>query len=766
MILRKINEYEAILEPYFDGGDSDMRFGETKCTALRHYTFTTDAPELARAVQDWSSVDIRFDGCHPGGSSFTLTRECSVEVGEYDTFRLFGAIPSCIHVTILLKTDGVWQEAAEFDGNDTTYEHDAPLHTAKLEGFGYRFTLSEAKPASAVLHYVELLRIGGEADYLKRKSIFPSDWEDHMKTEGKFKPTLGLWFDETELEALRVKVHTPALSACYQTLLKQAEDGLNSTPETDIGRFVPSTDRRWVATRDLGRPVTSNLMAIMAFVGLIERRADMMKMAVRMALSVSNCEYWCESIMGILPGCSWHHRSFTEEIYARGVALVLDWAGSFLTAYGKTCLVDALVMKALPRMESDYRRMEYIRHMNQGICFNWGRLTALLALQHFYPRYDIRIDDAEQDLQEMIDSYVLPDGGTMEGPGYWRYTFSQAMPQFYLLSRYHGGDFLNYASPKLLKTGEYALSLLSIQGQGNHTLPINDAHTGTYPALLMAAYLRMTGDDRYAQVLAATLADEKLTPSIELLILFPDKLCETACYKSRGFFNFPDLGQTRIIREQDGIGAVSFFLSGGPAHFGHYHCDKGAFILETEHEALALDRGITNYSHPDTRLLQLPGYHNLAYPECADGSLLMQHGNAADGSAKMLYSEFENGTFRASTDTTGAWDGNLVERSVRTVVSNSADCYVLTDELELAEELPVSFRVNTRAEAEIRDACVILHGVSEDLIVEPLDWTPAEITAAKTSIDEHLEPVTLVRLVHAPSHSHAFRTRLTIAAKE
>ena len=765
MILRKINEYEAILEPYFDGGDSDMRFGETKCSALRHYTCKTDAPELVRAVQNWSAVEVEFDNARPEGTEFTMTRECSMEIGEYDTFRLYGAIPSCIHVTMLVKQNGSWREAAEFDGNDTTYEHDAPLDNACLEGFGFRFRLTEQKPATAVLHYVELLEIGKEKAYCERKSIFPPDWEDHMKKEGEFKPELGLWFDEGMLDALRKKVHSPALNAIYRELLKQAEDGLKSTPEADIGRFVPSTDRRWVATRDLGKQVTANLMAVMAFVGLMEERADMMKMAVRMALSVSNCEYWCESIMGVLPGCSWHHRSFTEEIYARGVALVLDWAGGFLTAYGKTCLVDALVMKALPRMESDYRRMEYIRHMNQGICFNWGRLTALLALQHYYPRYDIRIDDAERDLREMIDSYVLPDGGTMEGPGYWSYTFSQAMPQFYLLSRYRGSDFLSYSTPNLLKTGEYALSMLSIQGRGNRETPINDAHSGTYAPLLMAAYQRMSGKEDYARVLAATLAEGEVTPSVELMILLPDELPAEAEYRQRGFYHFPALGQTRIIRELDGVGAVSFFLSGGAAHFGHYHCDKGAFILETEREALALDRGVTNYSHPDTKLLQLPGYHNLAYPELADGSLLMQNGNQNGCGAKLLETTYENGVFRTATDTTGAWVGNVVEHSERRVESASAAEYILTDELTLSEALPVSFRVNTHAEAEIKGDCVILHGISADLKIEPEDWKPVEITAVPESIDEHLEKVTLVRLVHAAAKEHTFRTKLTLLKK-
>ena len=64
----------------------------------------------------------------------------------------------------------------------------------------------------------------------------------------------------------------------------------------------------------------------LAFVGLVENDLEMMRMAVRHALSVCHCEYWCESAMGVLPGATWHHRSFTENMYCKVISLVLDCA--------------------------------------------------------------------------------------------------------------------------------------------------------------------------------------------------------------------------------------------------------------------------------------------------------------------------------------------------------------------------------------------------------------------------------------------------------
>lgn len=769
MLLRKVNPAEAVLEAWFDGGDSDMRF-DRKSPVFSHYTVETDTPELCRASQAWANINVAFDGCRPGGSTLTLRRELLADTNGYDTLRIFAAVPARLSFALLLKQNGVWAETEAQAGSNTTRSYDFPLPAGGLEGIGLRVTLTENLPADADFKYLSLVNLEKEQAYIREhKSVFTPDWEDYV-ADGGFAPALGLWFDGAELAALRKKVRSPILAPLYEPLRKTAEQYLTFEPEKEIDRYVPHGDRRWVCERDLGRTNTSSLMSTMAFVGLIEERADMMRMAVRMALSIAHCEYWCESVIGTLPGCSWHHRSFTEESYARGVGLVLDWAGSWLSEYGRNCLRDALAMKALPRMESDYRRMEYIRHMNQGICFNWGRVTALLALEKTYPRYDLRVEDAEKDLWEMIDSYVLEDGGTMEGPGYWTYTFSQAMPQFYLLSRRHGGSFMDYASEKLLKTGEHALALLSITGKGNLTLPLNDAHTGTYVPSLMAAFYRMTHKPEYAQVLSASFADaesvKKITPSPELLILLPDELPEAGEVSHREFTSLPNLGQARIIRDDPQVGPVSFHLSGGPAYFGHYHYDKGAFILETRRETLAIDRGVTEYSHPDTGLFKLADWHNMAIPEQPDGALLSQRGDNNDGTgARLTAASYENGVFFAETDTTGAWAGELIRKSVRSVRSEKANEFLITDTLELSEALPVSFRVNTRAEAVIEGSRVILRGREDELVVEAVDWTPAEITFAPTGIDEHQESVNLLRIVHGAAERHVFTTRLTVRKK-
>ncbi len=769
-MLRYLNEAEAIVEPYFDGGDSDQDYAGRKCSLVPMYSQNTDAPALVRVVQGWCAMEVRFDGCKADGSYMEMKRELNVDASAYDHIRLFAALPRCIETALLVKYDGAWQTAGEpFCGNDTTSEHNLPLAGKQLEGVGYRFTLRENKPATATLHWLGFVNLETLPAVIDRGTgVYPSDWPDHMKKEdGEIAPQTGLWFGKEELPAMRRKMASPILAPYYAKLKEEAEAHLSFEPEKAIGEYVNHPDRRWALDRAMEQIDTAELMQTMAFVGLIEARADMLRMAARMALSVAHCTNWCEGPMGTLPGCAWHHRSFTEEGYARACATVLDWAGDFLTGYGKSCIQDAIAMKALPRLESDFRRMEYIRHMNQGICFNYGRLAGLLALVQDYPRYDIRIREAEEELTEMIEEYVLADGGTLEGPGYWAYTFSHALPQLYLLSRWHKKPFEDFVSPTLVKTGRHALALLSVRGDGTQALGLNDAHGGYYHPMVMAAYARIEPQEDYGKILAASFAHDTVKPTVELMILLPEEMPEAERLCRRGLQVLPNLGQARITREDEKLGGVDLFFLSGPAYFGHYHRDKGSFILETETETFCMDRGVTTYSHPDTNLLQLSGYHNLLYPERSDGSICDQQSDNNDGTgAKLLFAEERDGVCTLAGDTTGAWKPGITTHCTRKITTASAREYLIEDEMDLTEPIAVSFRVNTQLPVEITDTGAVLRGAAADLYIEPVNWTPCERTAKPESVNAELESVNLLRLVNAAAARHRLVTKLTLVPKE
>ncbi len=465
--------------------------------------------------------------------------------------------------------------------------------------------------------------------------------------------------------------------------------------------------------------------------------------------------------MGVFPGATWHHRSFTEEIYCRGCAVVLDWAGGFLTGHGKQIIRDAIVMKGLPRIESDFKRMEYIRHMNQGIVFSSGRIFGLLGVLPTHPRYRGLIEEAERDLHEMIGNYVHPDGGTLEGMAYWCYTFGTVMPLVHALARHHGKTLGEYASPDLIRTGDYALAMRSTAGGGVTYLGINDAHNDTpIPAGLAAAYSRLSDRAEWNELYAALRETGELSADIFHLIVAPPVVSTATSIVRPRFDVLPDVGQVSTVRHDERLGHVLFHLCGGPTYGGHFHADKGSFIVEVEGETLACDRGVTNYDHPETRLIGTAARHNLLYPEHPDGFLVHQPGHAAGA---VLTSALEkDGVTLLASNNTNAWDKGLFTLNRRRVCSPSADLYLIDDEIEMAHEWAMSFRLNSRFAMRDQDGVVWVEGTKAYLRIVPLNWEPVQTVIAVEGIDDHYRPTNLLRMVAPAATAHRLVTAVEV----
>ena len=757
MRLQRINDAEAIIEPFFDGSDSSRP--HNKISQLTHYDIKRSDPDAVTAEQDWCGVRVFM---HAGAKrSVEMTRACDLDISDFDIFRVFGTAAASVCQTIRAKIDGAWTTLCDREpGPDATVERDYPIHGRKLEALTLILESDGEKDCGAQYLWLGLSNAQRQAEMEARKSVFTPDWPDMLVEDGAFEPQIGVMFGKEDVEALRARVHSGALKPLYDAFLKKTEEYLTWEPEKDIGTYIPHPDSRWTAKRDLGRKDTSYQMGALAFAGLIEKRADMMKMAVRMALSAAHCEYWTESIMGVLPGCGWHHRSFTEEVYCRGCAQVLDWAGGFLTPYAREILVDAIAMKGLPRIESDFKRQEYIRGMNQGIVFSSGRVFGLMACAHFYPRYGAQVLEAERDLKEMIGNYIMADGGTPEGPSYWAYTFGQVMPILYLLSRFHKEPFGSMLTPALEKTGRYALSLLSDTGDGAAAISLNDAHHGTrYSADLMASFYALTGDEAYLRLAAVNLQHSAGTPY--LFIIVPDSLPAPEPFVQEGFFSFPAIGQTRIIRKSEDFGRTSLSFFCGLADVGHFHMDKGSVVLQAAGEELLVDRGVLGYDHPDTLLCGMPEYHNLLMPELSGARPRQKP--TRDG-AYLVSAQYESGAFTAEGDVTKAWNDGRILKDTRRIESGCPEIFTLVDDMVLSESAPVSALFNTVCPCEKTESGAVIHGEKADLVIEAVGWAP-EILCAPFGVDCTEKPVNRIALRSAAKTEHHLTTRLTLVKK-
>ncbi len=809
MIPIPINEAEAIFAPFFDGGDSDMR--TDKACLLEEFETRTGEGCAARVGQTWCSVDVAVDRAPVGVPALTLTSLTPLDIAGYDVFRVFACQPPYVRLRITGKVDG--RETVITDshvGDGGMEEIDGVLAGTTLDTFTLEFTLLEARPARVALRWLGLSNRAAQSRLEARQSPYTPDWQycwisdfalpqqtqsqtqsrtqsRTLGTEPSPAPALGILFGADELESLREQCLSGSLKPMADTLRRQAQEYMKLEPEKMVGYMVPSADIRWQRVRDNWKTTLYHKMEPLALMGLIDRNPEFSRMAVRMALSVAHCTHWCESPMGVHPGASWHHRSFQETYYAAACALVLDWAGAWFTPHGRQIVQDAIIMKGLPRMESDFKRMEYIRHMNQGIVFSIGRILGLLALIPTYPRYASQLEDAERDLHEMIDAYILDDGVILEGPGYWAHSFFDIVPLYYVLARHHGRSLRDYASEKVRRTGDFALSLLSTLGSGTGYLGINDAHNqGCYPINTVVAFSLMTDRPEWQSLLATQVGSGEadvfslvMAGCSALKLADPSPITDhRLLITDHRFTLFPLGGQAASVRRDPDFGAVHLHLCSGPTYPCHYHEDKGSFILEAAGQALVIDRGVLGYHEAENAFLGRAAAHSLLYPEPLEDGVPFRQPDARPalpGGKKWGVFDLEraygarlgaciedDGVILLASDNAGAWPDGLFTTNIRRICSPAPTLFLIEDVIEAGQPLEMSFRLHTPQSAEIRGQEVWVAAPGVTMRVAALNWTPATVDAAPCSMDDHHRPVNLVRLVSARAQSHRLLTVLEL----
>jgi hypothetical protein len=763
MSLLPINENEAILEAFWNG---DKNGDDSRLDVLAPYRVT-----WSKGASGSVRPPAYFTLLAPpaSGPALILERDCDVDLGGYDRFVLGGSLPKSVRVRLLARLDGRWQTViADAVGSDACDEFEGAFRGSRLTGLRFEFTLSGPAPAAVSLTWLMVADSAGLARMLTRKTAFDPSWPGLLESsDATARPQLGLFFDAADLKSLRAKVRLRHLKPHYEALLAQADKFLAIQPEELVGSYAPGGD----ITRS-GRKVTTPWIAhgvadLLAFAGIVEENPAFSRQAARMALALAHCGHWTHSFLGVLPGTIGHPRCFSESYILLPLPMVLDWAGHCLTPVGRELIRDAMILKGLARVESDFRRWEYIRHMNQGLLFTPGRIHAYLALEKTYPRYRANLAEAERDMNAMLDHYLQPDGGTLEGMGYW-HSVGEVFPTLYAMARRHGKPFLVGRGERVRRTSDFALAMLSTADHGDEFLRINQIGSHhARPSLMMAAVFAtaMKGSSwghRYARIAA------EADPEADWfhLLVAPETLPGRAAKSEESpFYHFPATGHAGVRREAGGIGAVRFHLFSGPSRGGHSHQDKGSFLVEAAGETLVMDRGTTGYGDPVHLLMGKAAWHNLVVPETADGTPMEQHPLTTPG-GKLTLAKFSNGVFDIKCDNRRAWEPGLFRRNLRRVHSSAAGVFEIEDDLSLRTSHAVAFRLNCPHTLTQDDTGAwTMVGKRARLRITPVNWKPVAATATVAGVDWLGHPVWLLRMATAVATSHRLLTLLEVLPK-
>ncbi len=725
-----INEAEAIIEPFYDGGTGDHTDTDhPRYRSIDEYKVTQVGGAQVELVQGWAFAEL-YPNILPtekDSVAMTMERTCDLCVKDYDCFMVFASMAHSMKFSLYAELDGKWQKLFDrVPGTGLTEEVEADFCGEHLTGIKIEIYASELYEKGNITWF-GLANKARREEMLARKSYYDNTWPGFFKENPVCEPELSILFGADDLPALREKLSKPPFDKAYNEKKAEAIANMSIVPEDYIGRYVPTFDMRWNRTRDADIiPIDvrkkdalgmHSILENLAFVGIVEDDKEMMKMAARHAFAISHCEYWSESFIGNLPGATWHHRSFTEQNYCRAVSLTLDWCGGLMTPFAKQVIRDALAKKGLPQIESDFRRIEYIRHMNQGIVFGSGRIFALTALVERYPRYQILLDEAERDMIEMIDNYVQEDGGTLEGPSYWMFTFSEAIGAFYVLARNKKVPF-TYYKDVFSKTGEFALSSLSLHGDGTTIMPINDAPPGKpMHCSLACSFAEFTDSPAWKQLYAKLVKLGHIDKDTFALISAkqPTEITEIEEFCRL----YPITGQLDSVRNGKQL-KTRMHLCTGPTYMAHYNEDKGSIIVEAENSTICPDPGSAYYYEAELFWIRIASAHSLLYPVRADGLPSIQ-GRHSNGGTALKY-DVNGQCIDFMSDDTLAWEDEVFEYSTRRLYSPFAELTIIEDSYGLKNAVSVEFLLNCFGEWKIEEnkATATVDGIK--LTVMPLNW--------------------------------------------
>ncbi len=712
------NGAEGIIEPFYDGGES-YRENEKYSTLVNYTTTPADAAE-----QGWATANFKI----MPKKTVISERNCNIDIERFDEIYILGKVPKTVTIKVVINGREIISECGKGDNA----EYRGKLQENIIKNICMLFeSISESVEA------VNLWYIGVRdskfisSDKLKGECTYP-DWEGCFLEIPEIKPCTNVFVSELEADELREKMKSDEFRLDYITTKKNAEKYMNSIPEKSIGRvvnFIDGAEPYYAAST-------------LAFIGFIEKDINMLKMAARYALSLACDEYWCLTEKETVPGITWHHRSFSESYCAYGISVVLEFAGSIMTWHGRNILYDALIMKGLPRMDADFKTMEYIYHMNQGLAFSTGYAYSLITLAKRYPRYKKRVLEIEEDINEMIEKCINPDGGMFEGPGYWDYTMQMYLNTACILSKYHGQSIAEYVGHKTDKTSDFALIMAN---ENNQMRTVGDCGRRPYNSITSYFLAEITQNPKWIKF----VVNERKKPQgnnygglglCYLIFAKNNTIIEKKLENKDIFINLPDTGYTYLKRGDD-----EFFAISGRS-FSHCHPDKGSFMIDYKGDPVLIDRGMCRYDEGEADKISESRAHNMAVP-VVDGIVMCQNSQHGYG-AEILKSEYKDGKFIWISNNNNVWDKTIVKKNIRTIYSDRPFQYIVTDEFEFTKAAKVMFNLNMYDNKHIE--------------AEPIDWIPEKSEYVEYYTDYEKKPVMQQRLISKEGVSIKITTKIII----
>jgi hypothetical protein len=344
------------------------------------------------------------------------------------------------------------------------------------------------------------------------------------------------------------------------------------------------------------------------------------------------------------------------------------------------------------------------------------------------------------DMRAGMANYVLPDGGTDEGLGYFSVTLHAVLPGLLAYGRARHVDVRTLLPAQFAQTGRFVAALSAtdpgrVLTEGDNTI---DLVVGDTIPMLAAIF----PEDVYARVVAACLMrrrapgyyDQYFTEGVFAFIAGPARLDPPVAIVPT-FAVLPHTGHLTSLRRTPAGRSVRLHVVGAKARASHTHLDKGAFLLELDRAPVLLDRGQVRYDDLRTCTLKRTELHNTLTPVLANGVYLNQ---ASVEEATLPAGEGDERRLRARIDLAHVWRG-VMAAYTREIVAETVEEFRVRDHGELLVPSALVFNLHTRGPWDIQGRTAVLRLEGWELTLRA-PWADA-ITQREDSIDFRVLPI-------------------------
>jgi len=697
----------------------------------------------AKASQIWCWHSISWDDAQAGEQAASLTIPVRRPDQRFNELILCITAPRHVQVAAEACMDGNWQSVlAPVSGTNSRDDLTAPLPEGEMTEVRLTFTAGASGPAMVLVHWLGLrdktLLQQAERGRLK----WDPNWPGMLVSAPGADPThfaADLLLSAGDLPALRRKKLLPGWSAHFALLEKRAAKAMEKAPEDQLSEYAPFSDERYIRAHEHGRWNYYLEGPLVAFVGLVNEDEAMLRWAARTLLCMVHTTFWCQSAESRLRGSTWDQRCFVEEEMTSAVALMADWLDFMLTDRTRDLIRNAIWDKGLAVIERDMMKWEYVHHINQGPWFCRARILGGLLLEKSWPRMGDYVGRALREMREAMDRYVLSDGGTDEGLGYWSLTMHMVLQGLLAYARSRNAD-VRTLLPQHQGQGERFLAVMSAMQPGR-VLMDGDNSTDYLVGDTIPILAGLFPGSIYEGIVAECLLRERpftyfnhyIADGVFAFVFGPGSLPSSQPVVPV-FGRLEANGHMTSLRHH-GERSTRLHLSGCKARPSHSHLDKSGFTLELDGRPVLIDRGFLRYDDPCAGTMKWSSMHNVITPLLPDGSFGKQ---SEPQEAILPEGHGDEDTLHTFVNVTSLW-APWMKRCTRRIDSDHPDKFTVTDAGELSEPSIVAFHLHSPVpfELEGRTATVKMDGITLRIA---LDWADT-VTQSEDGIDFKFEPV-------------------------